>query len=227
MPGMMPPQMMYRGAPFMGAMPGMPPQFYQQQQQMMQQQYMMMQRQMQQRQMQYGRGTPPQYPGAYTPPGAMHPTMPGMGSPTQTASAASPSTPVSGALSGAAPPSPGSAGPMAAHQGSPSAGPSSPASSVTSHSVSAGSVPSTPMQINTQYLATLPVAEQKQMLGEALFPQIQALDEANAGKITGMLLELDLNELLRLLEVPRELQDKVNEAKQVLAEAQAHGQVDQ
>ena len=41
-------------------------------------------------------------------------------------------------------------------------------------------------------------AQQKQMLGELIFPKIQALQPELAGKITGMLLEMDNTELINL-----------------------------
>lgn len=47
------------------------------------------------------------------------------------------------------------------------------------------------------------------MLGERLFPQVQRLQPDLAGKITGMLLEMDNSELLLLLESPDALQSKV------------------
>jgi polyadenylate-binding protein len=49
-----------------------------------------------------------------------------------------------------------------------------------------------------QALLAAPPAQQKQMLGEALYPKIQAQQPELAGKITGMLLEMDNAELLGL-----------------------------
>jgi polyadenylate-binding protein len=47
-------------------------------------------------------------------------------------------------------------------------------------------------------LAAAPPAQQKQILGEMLFPKISAINAELAGKITGMLLEMDNNELINL-----------------------------
>lgn len=47
-------------------------------------------------------------------------------------------------------------------------------------------------------LATVPPQQQKQILGEALFPKIQAMQPELAGKITGMLLEMENQELVNL-----------------------------
>ena len=47
-------------------------------------------------------------------------------------------------------------------------------------------------------LATVPPQQQKQLLGEALFPKIQVMQPELAGKITGMLLEMDNSELVNL-----------------------------
>lgn len=52
--------------------------------------------------------------------------------------------------------------------------------------------------INAQTLTAAPPAQQKQMLGEALYPKISAQQPELAGKITGMLLEMDNTELLGL-----------------------------
>lgn len=68
--------------------------------------------------------------------------------------------------------------------------------------------------------AALP-AEQKQMLGERLFPLIQRMYPELAGKITGMLLEIDNSELLHMLEHTDSLKAKVEEAVAVLQAHQA------
>lgn len=47
-------------------------------------------------------------------------------------------------------------------------------------------------------LASMPPSQQKQMLGEAIYPKIQQLQPELAGKITGMLLEMENSELLGL-----------------------------
>merc|ERR1719435_787270 len=70
-------------------------------------------------------------------------------------------------------------------------------------------------------LAKAPPQEQKQMLGERLFPLIQRQHANLAGKITGMLLEIDNAELLHMLESPAALKGKMDEAVTVL---QAHHQ---
>ena len=58
-------------------------------------------------------------------------------------------------------------------------------------------------------LAAAPPQEQKQMLGERLFPLIQRMYPDLAGKITGMLLEIDNAELLHMLEDGNSLKSKV------------------
>nr|XP_032815369.1 polyadenylate-binding protein 1-like isoform X1 [Petromyzon marinus] len=70
-------------------------------------------------------------------------------------------------------------------------------------------------------LASAPLQEQKQMLGERLFPLIQGMHLSLAGKITGMLLEIDNSELLHMLESPESLRSKVEEAVAVLQAHQA------
>uniref|UniRef100_A0A8C5GIK5 Polyadenylate-binding protein 1 n=1 Tax=Gouania willdenowi TaxID=441366 RepID=A0A8C5GIK5_GOUWI len=75
--------------------------------------------------------------------------------------------------------------------------------------------------LTASMLAAAPPQEQKQMLGERLFPMIQNMHPSLAGKITGMLLEIDNSELLHMLESPESLRSKVDEAVAVLQAHQA------
>jgi polyadenylate-binding protein len=65
-------------------------------------------------------------------------------------------------------------------------------------------------------LAAADPDQQKQMVGEHLYPKIAARQPDFAGKITGMLLEMDNGELLHLLEDSEALDAKVEEAVTVL-----------
>jgi len=93
-----------------------------------------------------------------------------------------------------------------------------------------GVVPQAPAQsltipgqdpLTASMLAAAPPQEQKQMLGERLFPLIQSMYPDLAGKITGMLLEIDNSELLHMLESHESLKAKVEEAVAVLQAHQA------
>merc|ERR1712185_312635 len=70
--------------------------------------------------------------------------------------------------------------------------------------------------VSASALASAPPGVQKQMLGEKLYPKIAALQPEMAGKITGMMLEMDNSELLILLESDAQLKNKVTEALKVL-----------
>ena len=54
------------------------------------------------------------------------------------------------------------------------------------------------------------------LLGENLYPLVDQLEQENAAKVTGMLLEMDQPEVLHLLESPEALKSKVAEAMDVL-----------
>jgi polyadenylate-binding protein len=72
--------------------------------------------------------------------------------------------------------------------------------------------------ITAEQLAAASPMEQKQMLGEVIYMRIVASQPELAGKITGMLLEMDNNELLHLLDTPEAMNGKVHEALTVLQE---------
>ncbi|KAK9946482.1 hypothetical protein M0R45_011947 [Rubus argutus] len=71
-------------------------------------------------------------------------------------------------------------------------------------------------------LANATPEEQRTMLGEALYPQVDALEPDSAAKVTGMLLEMDQTEVLHLLESPEALKAKVAEAIEVLRNVTQH-----
>ncbi|QIW99285.1 hypothetical protein AMS68_004803 [Peltaster fructicola] len=87
-----------------------------------------------------------------------------------------------------------------------------------------GRAPNRPAQgpggsgIDLATLQAAPPAQQKQMLGEALYPKIHAQQPELAGKITGMLLEMDNEELLSLTGDDDALRAKVDEAMAVYDE---------
>lgn len=59
-------------------------------------------------------------------------------------------------------------------------------------------MPGSSPSIGAEGIMAAPLHQQKQLLGEALFPKIQVLQPQLAGKITGMLLEMDNSELFSL-----------------------------
>lgn len=81
-----------------------------------------------------------------------------------------------------------------------------------------GSVP-----LTVEQLSAASPEQQKQLLGEKLFPLIAAKESTLAGKITGMLLEMENTDILHLLDTPEALNEQVDEALSVLM---AHKQGD-
>ncbi|XP_017251664.1 polyadenylate-binding protein 7 isoform X1 [Daucus carota subsp. sativus] len=72
------------------------------------------------------------------------------------------------------------------------------------------------LEMLSSRLAAASPDQQKQMLGDRLFPLVNQLKPDLGGKITGMLLEMDNSELLLLLESPESLSAKVEKAVEVL-----------
>jgi len=128
--------------------------------------------------------------------------------------AAGGAVPPGGIPSGRAPP----AGAPAA--GRPGAGYKGPAAAGRPTGQPGGSIPGAPegITLTPAALANASPMEQKQMLGEVLFLKIAPTQPELAGKITGMLLEIDNSELLLLIENEEALNNKVNEAIVVLNE---------
>ncbi|KAF5955258.1 hypothetical protein HYC85_008114 [Camellia sinensis] len=73
-----------------------------------------------------------------------------------------------------------------------------------------------PMSALASALASASPENQRLMLGEQLFPLVERIEHENAGKVTGMLLEMDQTEVLHLIESPDALKRKVAEALDVL-----------
>merc|ERR1719272_134513 len=65
-------------------------------------------------------------------------------------------------------------------------------------------------------LAAAPPGMQKQMLGTKLYPRVAKYQPELAGKVTGMMLEMDNSELLILLESEPQMKNKIDEALRVL-----------
>ncbi|KAF8610010.1 polyadenylate binding protein [Ceratobasidium sp. AG-I] len=212
-PGMMPPRPRYPPGQQMPGMPvpapyagGAPPQGYPPQG--------------------YGRGAP----------GAPGPRPNGAGAPPPPAGAARPSgappapantngaRPAGAAAAPPPPPAAAPAGGIPANRpppaGAPAAGrppaaaaapraPARPAGQATAAAAEAAG-------LTPQALSSASPMEQKQMLGEMIYLQIHQSEPDLAGKITGMLLEMDNSELLHLLEAPDAMHAKVQEAIAVL-----------
>ncbi len=95
-------------------------------------------------------------------------------------------------------------------------GASVPANAMASRRPGKGSVPAVNAQSLMMFLSSLPQEQHKQLIGEHIFPVVHAMQPELAGKITGMLLEMDNEELIQLANSPDGLQEKVQEAVSVL-----------
>lgn len=162
--------------------------------------------------MPYGRGAPRPGPGGRAPPPA-DANAPNAARPAGPAGAAPNSrAPPAAAANGAPRPAQPQARPPQGRP-APAAGQApAPAAPVTNAGIPG---------LDTAVLANLSPMEQKQMIGEAIYMQILPQHAELAGKITGMLLEMDNAELLPLVSSKESLDAKVNEALTVLHEFQA------
>jgi polyadenylate-binding protein len=70
--------------------------------------------------------------------------------------------------------------------------------------------------LTIELLSAATPQQQKQLLGEKLFPLIAAREPTLAGKITGMLLEMENSDILHLIDTPEALNEQVDEALAVL-----------
>jgi len=77
-------------------------------------------------------------------------------------------------------------------------------------------MPGAAQSFSEALLATTDPAQQKNMIGERLYPLVYQRNVEHAGKITGMLLEMDNSELIHLIESPEALESKIQEALSVL-----------
>jgi polyadenylate-binding protein len=77
--------------------------------------------------------------------------------------------------------------------------------------------PPKPRPLDVERMISMDSKQQKQEIGERLYPLVQRIEPKLAGKITGMLLEMDTTELMMLIESSDDLLiSKVNEAVAVL-----------
>ena len=65
-------------------------------------------------------------------------------------------------------------------------------------------------------LTDLSRQDQKQLLGEELFPKVQKINRVQAGKLTGMLLEQENSKLTRMLDDDGYLTEEINKALNML-----------
>ena len=75
--------------------------------------------------------------------------------------------------------------------------------------------------LTAQMLAAATEEQRTHMIGERLYPLVEAQQPEHASKITGMLLEMDISDLLSLLESPDLLRERTSQAVEVLLQHRA------
>lgn len=75
--------------------------------------------------------------------------------------------------------------------------------------------------ITPETIANMSDEERRNTFGERLFTLISSIGEPRCSKITGMMLELNLNDLFIMVSNPEELVSKINEANEVLDQSQS------
>ena len=68
-------------------------------------------------------------------------------------------------------------------------------------------------EITMQMLSGKASSTQKQIIGEELFPQVYKIEPQMAIKVTGLLLDMDNQQLLDLLQKPEQLVNQVSQAR--------------
>uniref|UniRef100_A0A0E0PZN3 Polyadenylate-binding protein n=1 Tax=Oryza rufipogon TaxID=4529 RepID=A0A0E0PZN3_ORYRU len=109
----------------------------------------------------------------------------------------------------------GVANPAMLHQHHRFSSPMQPMQQAVKHVVPVGELQAPSNNLQTS-LASANPEQQREILGDMLFPLVEQLVNEKAYKVTGMLLELDKTEVLNLVESPDTLRDKVAEAMKVL-----------
>ena len=107
------------------------------------------------------------------------------------------------------------ANPAMLHQHHRFSSPMQPMQQAVKHVVPVGELQAPSNNLQTS-LASANPEQQREILGDMLFPLVEQLVNEKAYKVTGMLLELDKTEVLNLVESPDTLRDKVAEAMKVL-----------
>ena len=77
--------------------------------------------------------------------------------------------------------------------------------------------------LNPAYIESLSDDERRNVFGERLFTLISAIGDPRTSKITGMMLELSIQDLYLMVSNPEELNNKIIEANEVLDQSQQNG----